>query len=733
MLQGWELWTALDTSTSERFLVSVFHSDAQRAFEEIQASVTTANALVHTCLLRTTEVGRDSEQLVVAAATPAGLTPVGEPTLPPERAWEILEQILDALSYAHAAGVPHGSLGPYSIFTNRAGEVRLLNHGIFGCPAMPDYASPQSAPGRTPATADDVYALGALAFRWLTGHPWRPGASFPTHSPLSAATQTIVIAMLSEAPYERPRDLAEIRALLGNEMAPGGQLVPIVPNAPQPPAGTSPPPVAPIASQAQPRAQTLTTQARVVSLPVALGLFAILMVAVALVFVLPDSDNSPPPAIIVTQQKAATPELPEAVVPTLAPMELARIEQLKADANEAAKALLRAQVDLEDAAVQLWAGDKYAAITRESEAGDQAFRDGDSATALATYTRLTGEARALFESRHDVGRDNLALGKAALEAGDFIGALTHLTIANATNREDDETAQLLSRAENLEEVIELIVDGEKDELDNNLDAAHEKFTRAAALDPQWRAGPQSVTRINGKIAYRNFAAEMTRGFRAIDEASFDTARAAFDAASAILPDSTEPADGQAQVALAERKLEIDALRASATSHAEAERWKEAAEVYTAALQLDPSLVFASEGQAEAEERLALDDELVRLLADPLLLTNDDEFKAARSQLARAGRIAQPGSRLDAQTIELSTRLSLARIPIDIEVRSDNQTELTVATVGSLGRIASRELQLFPGTYTIVGKRRGYKDVSTRITLYPGAVPDPVFVSCTEKI
>ena len=155
--------------------------------------------------------------------------------------------------------------------------------------------------------------------------------------------------------------------------------------------------------------------------------------------------------------------------------------------------------------------------------------------------------------------------------------------------------------------------------------------------------------------------------------------------------------------------------------------------YEAMLALDPSLVLATEGRESAIERQQIEADITRYLQSPLLLTAEAEYTQAKRLVGKASRLAAKGGRLSAQIIELSTQLTQARIPVNLEVRSDNLTELTVASVGALGRITSRELELYPGVYTIVGKRRGYKDVSARVTLLAGSDPEPVFVSCSEKI
>jgi hypothetical protein len=43
------------------------------------------------------------------------------------------------------------------------------------------------------------------------------------------------------------------------------------------------------------------------------------------------------------------------------------------------------------------------------------------------------------------------------------------------------------------------------------------------------------------------------------------------------------------------------------------------------------------------------------------------------------------------------------------------------------------LELRPGTYTVVGTRRGYRDVRHQLVISPGKEPDILVVRCAEKI
>ncbi|MEM9457379.1 MAG: serine/threonine-protein kinase [Myxococcota bacterium] len=169
--------------------------------------------------------------------------------LPWEQACELLLQIARGLKAAHAEGVIHRDIKPANCFvTMHDGEplVKLLDFGIAKLDAdensqtltrtsqvmgTPSYIAPELVRTKQEASPrSDVYSLGVMAYRMLTGHlPFIGETSFEVMyractdpvPPLSkiapdlpAAAEALVLQMLDKQPQRRPADMREVRERL---------------------------------------------------------------------------------------------------------------------------------------------------------------------------------------------------------------------------------------------------------------------------------------------------------------------------------------------------------------------------------------------------------------------------------------------------------------------------------------------------------------------------------------
>src|SRR5215204_4527704 len=118
----------------------------------------------------------------------------------PERALELTQGILDALSYSHKAGIVHRDIKPANVMLTPNGEVKVMDFGIARAVAdtsatmtqtsavigTAQYLSPEQARGEQVDARSDIYSTGCLLYELLTGRP-----PFVGDSPVSVAYQHV--------------------------------------------------------------------------------------------------------------------------------------------------------------------------------------------------------------------------------------------------------------------------------------------------------------------------------------------------------------------------------------------------------------------------------------------------------------------------------------------------------------------------------------------------------------
>ena len=189
------VWLAMDTHLDEqvalKFLPPEFSGDKE-AVDSLRREVSKSRRLSHPNIVRIHDlVLSEDEPPFVSLEYIDGLNMSDVKVQQEDRlfAWEqirsIIRQLCSALDYAHSQKVVHRDLKPGNMMLDREGRLRLADFGLaatlnesmsrmtadLGSSGTPPYMSPQQIDGRVPKAADDIYALGATIYEFLTSKP----------------------------------------------------------------------------------------------------------------------------------------------------------------------------------------------------------------------------------------------------------------------------------------------------------------------------------------------------------------------------------------------------------------------------------------------------------------------------------------------------------------------------------------------------------------------------------
>ncbi|MGD9301769.1 MAG: hypothetical protein PVI13_09340, partial [Desulfobacterales bacterium] len=256
---------------------------------------------------------------------------------------------------------------------------------------------------------------------------------------------------------------------------------------------------------------------------------------------------------------------------------------------------------------------------------------------------------------------------------------------------------------------------------------------ALQLDTYSQAARTALDRVNGQIKEARFQQLISGGLAAFNNQEYQVARQRLLKAKALKPNSREVQDALAQVDQAIRLARIDRLKNQALAAERSEDWQTALKSYQTVLDIDQNVQFAARGKHRAAEQVRIAKRLDFFLTQPATLESDSQLNNAILLLNEAGEIEPQGPKLAERIQKLEKLVSVAKTPIKITIQSDNLTQVAVYRFGKLGRFEVRELELRPGTYTVVGARDGYQDVRQKIVVKPGRQPIRVTIKCRVKI
>jgi len=466
-----------------------------------------------------------------------------------------------------------------------------------------------------------------------------------------------------------------------------------------------------------------------------IGLGALVIVALFVVFVLPTivSEYELPLERRAETDSQRAPQTATSATTNISPFEEAQRAIQRKDAQDVLAELLAQQQTLDDMEVTQWGQAAYAAALEQASIGDEYYRNQDFILARNSYASGRDSLTRIIESIPTVLSQTLVDAQKALEEGNSAQAQEKFRLALLLDPTNEVARVGAERARSLDDVTALVATADRQLQARELQASRESYRAALNLDSHNDYARNQITVVSQLITEAEFARIMSSGYTLLQNGEPEEAIAAFNRASAIGINQDQAAAAIIQAENDIANVEISRLRALIAAAETNEDWQQAVDEYDNVLAIDANLVFAIEGRDYAAKRAQLDRLLVASLGSPERFAEDTVFQETRDIYFTGRAIDEPGPKLQKQLDELQVLLENSQASIEIQLISDNLTDVTLLRVGTLGLFEQTSLSLKPGVYVAVGKRAGYREVREEFTVGFGKTPDAVIVRCEERV
>jgi len=239
------VYLATDRQIGEQVALKVISSSLAEdptAADRFRREASAARKITHPNVIRIHDLGDDQGLLFLAMEYFPGRTLAtileARRSLPLDEAREILGQVCQALSAAHAAGVIHRDLKPQNVLCDERRAVRVIDFGLAKATYLhsltatglilgtPEYMSPEQIRGLPVDQRADIYALGAMAYHLLCGRPpfvadspiavgflhcnEPPGAPSELRPEIPERVEGAILRALAKSPGERWNSVDEL-------------------------------------------------------------------------------------------------------------------------------------------------------------------------------------------------------------------------------------------------------------------------------------------------------------------------------------------------------------------------------------------------------------------------------------------------------------------------------------------------------------------------------------------
>ena len=379
--------------------------------------------------------------------------------------------------------------------------------------------------------------------------------------------------------------------------------------------------------------------------------------------------------------------------------------------------------------IEQWSQLEFQLILDLEAEGSELFKEEFFSQSRKVYGEASLASEQLLEETKKVLEDLISRGYKQLRGNLWEEAEDSFRRAIIIESVNSKALKGLSRALVLEEVLELSKEIRILIKANLLDEANSVLDKAINLDRENIEVLDTKIKIDKLIKVRDLLNAIRTGYDSLEKKNFLQATTFFNIALGLDKNSAEALSGLRAVKEGKKNKKIIEERILAENSFSQEDFQESSFHFRNILDLDKNIGFAVVGLEKTNDYIVLEKKIDRYLDNPERLSSASVFKEARG-IARIAETYTLGQRLLIKKKQFFMLLDQYSQPMTLTISSDDKTYISMRNGKDLGFLSTKEVRLFPGTYTFVGKRKGYVTVQKTIKLIN---PSNVILVCDKKI
>lgn len=364
----------------------------------------------------------------------------------------------------------------------------------------------------------------------------------------------------------------------------------------------------------------------------------------------------------------------------------------------------------------------------------EAAAEGDFDSGLRLVQETQREVKNTLDGMHERFQLNMRLAAESYEEGVPERATVHIEEAMALRPTDSAAQELAAAIAKLPELLAARASVEEAKKAGNLTAERDALRRLLELDPDDADASKRAGMIETRLREQTFGRAIGASARALEARDLPAAKNELEKAAKIHPAHDQVIDLRERISRLDLEITRDSHIEAAEKAVTGDEWAGARDAYKAALSTDPDHINAAKGLDIADRILTAQTKVDEFLARPNRLGTPSIGAAAEALIGEAEAIAVLSPRLAAGLESLRDAIETMRTPVQVRVLSDNQTDIGIRGMGTIGRTEEHIIELRPNTYVFRGRREGYRDKLVEVVISGGeGGPVEVTVICDESI